>query len=88
MPGDSSLDRAMGAKEWTSGGSRSKAERMKAIGVRSFGGPKVLQLTNISDPHPGPDWAMFDSRRGVFRCLDERNSAKELHELYPEQRNE
>jgi NADPH2:quinone reductase len=27
---------------------------MKAIRVRAFGGPEVLELTNVPDPHPGP----------------------------------
>jgi NADPH2:quinone reductase len=27
---------------------------MKAIRVRAFGGPDVLELTNVPDPHPGP----------------------------------
>jgi NADPH2:quinone reductase len=45
---------AHNAKGWTSGGGLSKTERMKAIRVRAFGGPEVLQVTNLPDPQPGP----------------------------------
>ena len=45
---------AHSAKEWTSTGGLSKTGRMKAICVRAFGGPEVLELATVPDPQPGP----------------------------------
>ncbi len=43
-----------GAKGWTRRGSLSKIARMKAILVRAFGGPEVLELSDVPDLQPGP----------------------------------
>ena len=45
---------AHGAKEWTRAGGMSKTRGMKAIQVRAFGGPEVLELCDVPDLHPGP----------------------------------
>ena len=33
---------------------RPPAERMKAVGFSRFGGPEVLEIVDLPDPHPGP----------------------------------
>ena len=43
---------AHGAKGWTRRGGLSKIARMKAIRVRAFGGPEVLELCDVPDLQP------------------------------------
>ena len=45
---------AHGAKGWTRRGGLSKTRRMKAIQVRAFGGPEVLELCDVPDLRAGP----------------------------------
>ncbi len=45
---------AHNAKGWTSSGDLSKTALMKAILVRAFGGPEVLELCETPDLQPGP----------------------------------
>src|SRR5579863_105289 len=34
--------------------SRDRSERLKAVRFSRFGGPEVLEIVDLSDPHPGP----------------------------------
>lgn len=45
---------ALGAKGWTRRGGLAKTARMKAILVRAFGGPEVLELCEVPELRPGP----------------------------------
>ena len=45
---------AHSAKGWTRAGGLSKTARMKAIRMRAFGGPEVLELADVPDLQTGP----------------------------------
>jgi hypothetical protein len=42
---------------------------MKAVRFSQFGGPEVLEIVDLPDPHPGPGQIRADDARWLRACL-------------------
>ncbi len=56
---------------------------MKAITYREYGGPEVLQLTEVDDPKIGPDWVGIDVRASSVNPVDWKIASGGLDALLP-----
>jgi NADPH:quinone reductase len=46
------------------------ATRVKAVGIRTFGGPEVLEVVELAEPHPGPGQVRIRVRAATVNPTD------------------